>query len=64
MCVKTLSHVRLFATPRTVASQAPLSMECSRQEYESGWPFPSAGELPNTGTKPVSLPSPELHVDY
>ena len=36
-----LSHVRLFATPRTVACQASLSMEFSRQEYQSGLPFPS-----------------------
>ena len=39
--VKSLSHVRLFATPRTVAYQAPLSMGFSRQEYWSGLPFPS-----------------------
>ena len=39
--VKSLSHVRLFATPWTVAYQAPLSMGFSRQEYWSGLPFPS-----------------------
>ena len=38
--VKSLSHVRLFATPWTIAYQAPLSMELSRQEYWSGLPFP------------------------
>ena len=38
--VKSLSHVRLFATPWTIAYQAPLSMEFSRQEYWSGLPFP------------------------
>ena len=41
--VKSLSHVRLFATPWTVAHQAPPSMEFSRQEYWSGVPFPSRG---------------------
>ena len=39
--VKTLSHVRLFATPWTAAYQAPLSMGFSRQEYWSGLPLPS-----------------------
>ena len=38
-CAKSLSHVRLFATPWTAACQAPLSMGCSRQEYWSGLPF-------------------------
>ena len=40
--VKLLSRVRLFATPWTVAYEAPPSMEFSRQEYWSGLPFPSA----------------------
>ena len=39
--VKSFSRGRLFATPWTVAYQAPLSMGFSRQEYWSGWPFPS-----------------------
>ena len=39
MYVKSLSHVRLFATPWTVAHQAPLHMGFSRQEYWSGLPF-------------------------
>ena len=52
--VKSLSHVRLFATPWTVAYQAPLSMRFSRQEYWSGLPFPSPGDLPNPGIKPRS----------
>ena len=43
------SHVQLFVTPRTVACQASLSMEFSRQEYWSGLPFPSPEELPNSG---------------
>ena len=49
--VKSLSHVRLFATPWTVAHQAPWSMGFSRHEYWSGLPFPSPGDLPNPGIK-------------
>ena len=48
--VKSLSRVRLFATPWTVAYQASLSMRFSRQEYWSGLPFPSPGDLPDPGT--------------
>ena len=58
--VKSLSHVRLFATPWTVAYQAPLSMGFSRQEYWSVLPFPSPGDLPNPGIDPGSLMSPAL----
>ena len=43
-----------FATPWTVAHQAPLSVELSRQEYWSGLPVPSSGELPNPGIEPAS----------
>ena len=43
--VKSLSHIQLFATPCTVARQAPPSMKFSRQEYWSGLPFPSPGDL-------------------
>ena len=43
-----LSHVQLFATPFSVACQAPLSVEFSRQEYGSGQPFPSPGDLPRS----------------
>ena len=53
--VNSLSRVRLFATPWTVAYQAPLSMGFSRQECWSGLPFPSPGGLPNTGIKSGSL---------
>ena len=53
--VKSLSHVQLFATPWTAASQAPPSMGFSRKEYWSGLPFPSAGDLPNSGIEPRSL---------
>ena len=52
--VKSFSHVRLFATPWTVAQQAPLSIGFSRQEYWSGLPFPSPGDLPDPGIEPGS----------
>ena len=58
--VKSLSHVRLFATPWTVARQAPLSMRFSRQEYWSGLPFPSPGDLSDPGIEPWS---PALQAD-
>ena len=58
--VKLLSHVRLFAIPWTVAYQASLSTGFSRQEYWSGLPFPSPGDLPNPGIEPKSLVSPAL----
>ena len=48
------SRVLLFATPWTVAYQAPLSMGFSRQEYWSGLPFPSPGDLPDPGIEPRS----------
>ena len=52
--VKLLSRVRLFASPWTVANEAPPSMGFSRQEYWSGVPFPSPGDLPNPGIEPGS----------
>ena len=58
-----LGPVWLFATPWTVAHQAPLSMGFSRQEYWSGLPFPSPGDLPNPGIEPASLASPALQAD-
>ena len=58
--MKSLSRVRLFATPWTVAYQAPLSMGFSRQEYWSGLPFPSPGDLPDPG---IELGSPKLEAD-
>jgi len=51
---QSLGCVQPFATPWTVAHQAPLSMEFSRQEYWSGLPCPSPGDLPNPGIKPRS----------
>ena len=50
--MKSLSRVRLFATPWTVAYQAPPSMGFSRQGYWSGLPFPSPGDLPDSGIEP------------
>ena len=58
--VKSLSCVRLFATPWTVAYQAAPSMGFSRQEYWSGLPFPSPGDLPDPGIEPRS---PALEAD-
>ena len=58
--MKSLSHVRLFATPWAVAHQAPLSMGFSRQEYWSGLPFPSPGDPPNPVIEPGS---PALQAD-
>ena len=56
----SLSRVRLFATPWTIAYEAPTSMGSSRQEYWSGLPFPSPGDLPNPGIEPRS---PSLQAD-
>ena len=58
--VKSLSSVQLFVTPWTVAYQAPPSVGFSRQEYWSGLPLPSPGDLPNPGIKPGS---PALQAD-
>ena len=58
--VKSLSRVQLFATPWTVAHQTPPSMGFSRQEYWSGLPFPSPGDLPDPGIEPRS---PTLQAD-
>ena len=55
-----LGCIWLFATPWTVARQAPLSIEFSRQECWSGLPSPSPEDLPNPGIELVSLTSPAL----
>ena len=63
VCVCELSHfgcIWFFMTPWTVVPQAPLSMGFSRQEYWSGLPFPSPGDLPSPGMEPISLMSPAL----
>ena len=54
-----LSRIPLFVTTWTVACQAPLSMEFSRQEYWSGSLFPSPGDFSDLGIEPMSLVSPE-----
>ena len=59
MCVSR-SVVSDFATPWTVAIQAPLSMECSRQEYWGELPFTTPGDLPDTRIEPTSLVSSSL----
>ena len=58
--VQSLSHVRLFATPWTIAHQTPLSFGFYRQEYWSGLPFPSPGDLSNPRMEPGS---PALQAD-
>ena len=58
--VKLLGRIRLFATPWTVVYQAPPFMGFSRQEYWSGLPFPSPGDLPDPGIEPRS---PALQAD-
>ena len=58
--VKSLSRVQLFETPWTVAYQAPPSMGFSWQECWSGLPFPSPGDLPDSGIEPGS---PTLQAD-
>ena len=58
--VRSLSCVRLFATPWPVACQAPPSMGFSRQEYWSGLPFPFPGDLPDPWIEPRS---PALQTD-
>ena len=60
VCTCVLSRVCLFVTPWAAVCQTLLSMEFSRQEYWSGLPFPSPGDLPNPGTEPSSLAPPEL----
>ena len=64
MCVcasaQLLSCVRLLEPSWTVACQAPLFTEFSRQEYWNGLPFPNPGDLPDPGVEPASLVSPAL----
>jgi len=55
-----LSRVQCFVTPRTAARQAPLSLGFSRQEYWTGLPFPSPGDLPDPGIECTSPVSPAL----
>ena len=62
--LSSCSHVWLFVTPCTIAHQLPLSMGFSRQEYWSGLPFPSPGNLPDPGIEPTSLMSPALSGEF
>ena len=59
-----LSHIRLSVAPWTVACQAPLSKEFSRQEYWSGLPFPTPGDLPDPEIEPGSLASPAWQANF
>ena len=59
-CCVCAQYVRLFATPRTITCQAPLSMAFFRQECWSELPFPPPGDLPDQGIKPASPASPVL----
>ena len=58
------SHVQLFVALWTVACQAPLSMEFSKQEYRNELPLPAPGDLPGPGIEPRSLASPALPVGF
>ena len=58
LCMCGLSHVQPFVTPWIVAQQATMFMGFSRQEYWCGLPFPTPGDLPDTGIKPTPLVSP------
>ena len=60
--LRHFNRIQLFATLRTVAFQAPLSVRFSTQDYGSGLPCPPPGDLPNPGTKPESLMSLQCQV--
>ena len=75
LCIhaQSLSRAQLFATPSTMAYQAPLSMGFPGQEYWSGLLFPPPGDLPDSGMEPTSpveslplshLGSPIINVDH
>ena len=55
LVLSCFSHTQLFVTLWTVAHQAPLPMGFLRQEYWSGLPFPSSGNIPHPGIEPMSL---------
>ena len=60
LSAQSVSRVQLFVTPLSVALQDPLSMGFSRQEYWSGLPFPSPGDLPDPG---IECKSPAFQED-
>ena len=64
LLAQSLSRVQFFVTPWTMARQAPLAIEFSRQEYWSGVPFPTPGDLPDPRIEPTSLASPTLAGGY
>ena len=64
VCAELLSRVWLFATPWTVAHQSPLSRGFSKQDYWSGLPCPSPGDLPDSKIEPMSLKSPALASEF
>ena len=59
-CAQLLSYIQLFEALWILACQTPLPMEFSRQEYWRGVPFPTAGDLPHQGIKPLSPAIPAL----
>ena len=63
VCVQSLSHVQFFVMLWNTACQPPLSMGFSWQEYWSGLPFLSRGDLPDPGIKPAFLTLPILQMD-
>ena len=63
VCMCVLSHVQIFGILWTIASQAALSMEFSKQEYWTGLPFPPPGDLPNPRIEPRSLVSLHWQAD-
>ena len=64
LLTQLLSRVQFFATPWTVAHQAPVSMGLPRQEYCSGLPFPPPGAFPDLGTKAASPASSALAGEF
>ena len=62
-CLVTSVVSNSFATSWTVTHEAPLFVGFSRQEYQSGLPFPFPGDLPNSGIEPTSPESPVLQAD-
>ena len=62
-CCLVAQFCLMLVTPQIKARQAPVSMGFPRQEYWSGLPFPSLGDLPHLGIKPTSLVSPVLQED-
>jgi len=60
VCVLMVSRVRVFANPWTIVCHVSLSMGFPRQEYWSGLPLPTPGDLPDPGIEPTSLKAPAL----